>query len=195
MKKLMLAAVGLTGFLASCGSSGVAPDGSGSARVVEVRTEYTVQGSSPARYVGCDLVKNATSESSVTQVVVKFAAAGSIQNVQVTLRGVTSAANNDAVTIPSSQLTKDQDGNYSAVFDFDSSSGKVLPASIVVTPTQPAIRPVKTVTVNAADRVGAFYADLLVKTDTSSIAISSRGLGTVDVYSSCYSATAQPLSR
>lgn len=195
MKKMMLAAVGLTGLLASCGTSGVAPDGSGSARVVDVKTEYAVQGSSPARYVGCDMVNSGTNMSTTTQVVVRFAAAGSVQSVQVTLRGETNTSASDSVTINAANLTKDSEGYYVAVFDFDSAQGNVLPASIIVTPTQPTIRPVKAVSVNTADRVGAFYADLLVKTSTSSIAISSRGLGTTDVYSTCYGATAQPLSR
>lgn len=201
MKKLMLAAAGLTGILASCGSYGSAPDGSGNARVVGVSTEYTLQGSSPAQYVGCDAVTNATdpNRATSTQVVVTFAAAGSISSVDVSLKGTTDSAYDETQTFRVSELGKDSSGNYQAIFDFKSASGDFLPASIIVNPTPPAIRAPRPVTATAA--VGSFYADLRVNTTTgSSFTITSANLGSgtgkINVYRSCtLSGTAQPLNR
>lgn len=197
MKKLMLAAVGLTGTLASCGSFGGAPDGSANGRVVGITTEYTLQGSSPAKYVGCDNVSNPTdpARATSTQVVVKFATAGSVTKVDVTLKGTTSSTYNETKTFTVSQLSKDSSGNYQAVFDFQSASGDFLPASIIVNPTPPAIREPRAVT--ASNLAGSFYADLKVYTSTgSSFTITSANLSRVNVYRNCTLAgVAQPLSK
>lgn len=199
MKKLMLAAVGLTGLLAGCGSFGGAPDGSGNARVVGISTEYQLAGTGQS--VGCDAVTNPTdiTRATSTQVVVTFAAAGSISTVDVALKGTTSSQYDESQSFNVSQLGRDASGNYQVVFDFKSASGDFLPASIIVNPTPPAIRSPRSVT--ATDAVGAFYADLRVNTTTgSSFTITSANLGSgtgkINVYRSCtLSGTAQPLTR
>lgn len=197
MKKLMLAAAGLTGILASCGSYGSAPDGSGNARVVGISTEYTLQGSSPVQYVGCDNISNPTdpARATSTQVVVKFATGGSVTQVDVTLKGTRESTYDESKQFTVNDLSKDSDGNYQAVFDFQSGTGDFLPASIIVNPTPPAIRTPRDVT--ASNLAGSFYADLKVYTSTgSSFTISSVNTSKVNVYRNCTLAgTAQPLSR
>ncbi|UBV41541.1 hypothetical protein LAJ19_07650 [Deinococcus taeanensis] len=202
MKQMLLVATGALGLLTSCGSFGAAPDGSANARVSGVSTEYTLSGTSPAQYVGCDVITNPTdtTRATSTQVVVTFAAAGSISKVDVTLRGTTSSQYDETQTIQGSGLVRDANGDYKAVFDFRSATGDYLPASIVVSPTPPAIRTVKPVTVNTTDRVGSFYADLKVYTTTgAAFTITSKNLGStgnIAVYRNCTLAnTAQPLNR
>ncbi|MDR6216591.1 hypothetical protein [Deinococcus soli (ex Cha et al. 2016)] len=196
MKKLMLAAAGLTGILASCGSYGSAPDGSGNARVVDITTEYTLQGSSPAQYVGCDAVSNPTdpSRATSTQVVVKFATGGSVTQVDVTLKGTTNSDYDETQTFTVGDLSKDSSGNYQAVFDFKSATNDFLPASIIVEPNDP-VRTPRAVT--ASNLAGSFYADLKVYTSTgSSFMISSVNLSKVNVYRNCtLTGTAQPLTK
>ncbi|GGM30295.1 hypothetical protein GCM10008956_02910 [Deinococcus arenae] len=152
MKKLMLAAVGLTGLLAGCGSFGGAPDGSGNARVVGISTEYQLAGT--GQFVGCDAVTNPTdiTRATSTQVVVTFAAAGSISTVDVALKGTSSSQYDESQSFNVSQLGRDASGNYQVVFDFKSASGDFLPASIIVNPTPPAIRSPRSVT--ATDAAG-----------------------------------------
>ncbi|GGR65508.1 hypothetical protein GCM10008959_29740 [Deinococcus seoulensis] len=193
MKKLMFAAVGLTGILAACGSAGVAPDGSGSARVIGVTTEYAIDGQTA--FVGCDEITNPTTATRArsTQVIVKFATAGEITDVTVKVRGLNSSQYDQTQSI--GKPTKDADGNYKAIFDFNSATGQLLPNSIVVSPKE---LPVKKVNVNTGDKVpGGFYADLTLKTSTgSSFTITSKNLGVTPVYRKCTLAnTAQPLSQ
>lgn len=165
--------------------------------MVGITTEYTLKGSSPVQYVGCDNISNPTdpTRATSTQVVVKFATAGSVTKVDVTLKGTTSSTYNENKTFTVSQLSKDSSGNYQAVFDFQSASGDFLPASIIVNPTPPAIRTPRDVT--ASNLAGSFYADLKVYTDTgSSFTISSFNLSKVNVYRNCTLAgTAQPLTK
>ncbi|MXV20161.1 hypothetical protein [Deinococcus xianganensis] len=194
MKNLMLGAVGLTGILASCGSYGSAPDGSGNARVVGISTEYTLQGSSPAQYVGCDNISNPTdpARATSTQVVVKFATGGSVTQVDVTLKGTRDSNYDETQQFTVNDLSKDSDGNYQAVFDFKSATNDFLPASIIVEPKDP-VRTPRDVT--ASNLAGSFYANLKVYTSTGS-AFNITSIDRVNVYRNCTLAgTAQPLSR
>ncbi|PNY82718.1 hypothetical protein CVO96_16375 [Deinococcus koreensis] len=192
MKNLMIGMIGLSGILAACGSSGVAPDGSASARIVDLTTEYTT---GAGQYVGCDNVSNASAgRSASTQVKIEFAAAGTIQSVDLSLYSNTSAQEdpNFKENVPASKLQKLENGNYVFYFDANSSTGKLLPTSIVVSP---AVQKVKTVTV--ANKVGnGFYTNLKINTSTSSFDIDSRYLRVIPVYSNCtVQNTAQPLSN
>lgn len=188
MKKLMLAAVGLTGILASCGSFGTAPDGSGSARVVGISTEYTQAGVSPTKYVGCDQVfDGAVLTSNKTQVVVRFAAAGTITKVDVMLKGTTNNDFDVSQTITANSFSKDANGDYVVVFDFDAANGNYLPAGIIVNPNDPIRTPQQ---VGTSDPQGSFYADLKVYTSTgASFTITSANLGSntgkINVYRTC----------
>ena len=197
MKRILAAAVGLSGILAACGSAGVAPDGT-VARVVGISTEFKVQGSAPVRYVGCD--NNTTTDparKTSTQVVVTFAVGGTISKVDVALVGTQSSQYNESQTLTADALAKNADGNYQAIFDFKSATGDFLPASIIVTPKPPTVRTPQDVTVNGADKVGAFYADLKVYTSSGDIIpITSKNLTNIEVYRQCtLASTAQPLSQ
>ncbi|GAA5435853.1 hypothetical protein [Deinococcus aquaticus] len=193
MKRILAAAVGLSGILAACGSAGVAPDGSGSGRVIGVSTEYATDGQ--MAFVGCDEITNPSTVSRArsTQVIVKFATGGTITSVKVAVKGDKTNVYNQEVTLQASDLKKDSNGDYKAIFDFNSATGKFLPNSIVVSPNE---LPVKKV--NASDRVeGGFYADLTINTSTgSSFTITSKNLGLTPVYRKCtLASTAQPLSQ
>lgn len=193
MKRILAAAVGLSGILAACGSAGVAPDGSGSGRVIGVSTEYATDGQ--MAFVGCDEITNPSTASRArsTQVIVKFATAGEITDVTVTVKGLNTNQYDQTQSL--GQPTKDADGNYKAIFDFNSATGQLLPNSIVVSPKE---LPVKKVNVNTSTKVdGGFYADLTLKTATgSSFTITSKNLGVTPVYRQCtLASTAQPLSQ
>lgn len=193
MKRILAAAVGLSGILAACGSAGVAPDGSGSGRVIGVSTEYATDGQ--MAFVGCDEITNPSTVSRArsTQVIVKFATGGTITSVKVAVKGDKTNVYNQEVTLQASDLKKDSNGDYKAIFDFNSATGKFLPNSIVVSPNE---LPVKKV--NASDRVeGGFYADLTINTSTgSSFTITSKNLGLTPVYRKCtLASTALPLSQ
>ncbi|MCD0156888.1 MULTISPECIES: hypothetical protein [unclassified Deinococcus] len=193
MKRILAAAVGLSGILAACGSAGIAPDGSGSGRVIGVSTEYATDGQ--MAFVGCDEITNPSTVSRArsTQVIVKFATGGTITSVKVAVKGDKTNVYNQEVTLQASDLKKDSNGDYKAIFDFNSATGKFLPNSIVVSPNE---LPVKKV--NASDRVeGGFYADLTINTSTgSSFTITSKNLGLTPVYRKCtLASTAQPLSQ
>ncbi|MFN4252391.1 hypothetical protein [Deinococcus sp.] len=193
MKRILAAAVGLSGILAACGSAGIAPDGSGSGRVIGVSTEYATDGQ--MAFVGCDEITNPSTVSRArsTQVIVKFATGGTITSVKVAVKGDKTNVYNQEVTLQASDLKKDSNGDYKAIFDFNSATGKFLPNSIVVSPNE---LPVKKV--NASDRVeGGFYADLTINTSTgSSFTITSKNLGLTPVYRKCtLTSTAQPLSQ
>lgn len=201
MKRLALIALGSMTTLAACGSFGAAPDGSGSGRIVSVKTEYATQlatATQPGQYVGCDRITNPSdvTRATKTQVVVDFAAAGDIDSVRVELRGDrTNEYDRFFVTdVPAGQLKKRSDGTYAVIFDANSATGQFLPNSIVVNPTE---LPIKRVTVNEADRVaGGFYADLTIRTKTSVFTLTSRNLGLTPVYRQCtLASTAQPLSQ
>ncbi|GGM06033.1 hypothetical protein [Deinococcus aerophilus] len=202
MKKLMFAAIGMTGILASCGSSGSAPDGSGSARIVDLRTEYATSLTPTAQYAGCDVITNPSDPSRKysTQVVVEFAAAGSINSVDVRLKGTNTNTydNNFNKNVPASSLKKLANGNYRVTFDANSATGAFLPNNlnsqgIEVTPVDQDPLPVKAVTgQNKVD--GGFYTELTVNTDTASFTINSRFLRVIPVYRSCTLQTANPLS-
>lgn len=193
----MLAAGGLTGLLAGCGSFGGAPDGT-NAVMRSVTTEYKVAGSNPTKYVGCDRITNPTDgRATNTQVVVTFSAAGNLSTVDVSLVGVRTGQTKTQ-TIAASDLRKNSAGDYQAIFDFQSATNDLLPASIIVNPT---LRSPRDVTVNDANNVGQFYANLTVSTTSgSTFTITSKNLGpyigNISVYSSCtLSGTAQPLTR
>ncbi|MFT2718618.1 hypothetical protein ACMT4L_01325 [Deinococcus sp. A31D244] len=197
MKKLMLAAVGLTGILASCGSFGVAPDGT-NAVMGKVTTEYKVAGTDPVRFVGCDRITNPTDgRATATQVVVNFTAVGNLSKVDVSIVGASGAKKTQ--TIQAVDLKKKSDNDYQAIFEFQSATNDLIPASIIVTP-KPQVREPRNITVNAADKVGSFHAEILVyTTGGDTFPITSKNLlkdGNIDVYSKCtLASTAQPLSQ
>lgn len=191
--KLALGLIAATAFLASCGSSGSVADGSG--RIVDVTTEFTTTTNPTTQYAGCDNVSGATTgRGTSTQVKVEFTAAGSVQSVQVSLAGskTNMADPNFSTTIQAADLKKNSDGNYQVLFDANSSTGQLLPASIIVEPTQTE-QPEKPVT--ASNNVGSFYALVKVNTASSSFTLTSVNLRKISVYSNCTIQTAQPLSK
>ncbi|THF88496.1 hypothetical protein E7T09_04625 [Deinococcus sp. KSM4-11] len=191
MMKLALGLVAATALLASCGSSGGNSEAQG--RIVDVTTEYTTSTNPTTQYAGCDNISNASAgRSGSTQVKVEFAAAGSIQSIDVSLAGTTNntADPNFTTNIPAANLKKNSAGNYQVLFDANSTTGKLLPASIVV---EPAEQPVKAVT--TSNPVGSFYALVKVNTATSSFTLTSASLRKIPVYSNCTIQTAQPLSK
>ncbi|WP_234009154.1 hypothetical protein [Deinococcus sp. NW-56] len=178
MKKMLLGAVGLSAVLASCGVGG-APDGSGTGRVSQVRTEYRL---ASGQFVACDNVNNATAS---TQVSVYFQVAGAVQNVTVGLRGNTTSQydNNYSATATGQQLAAIGNGSYRLTFNANPTTGGLLPQAIIVTPTQGKVK-----VVTATGRAGSFHAALTVNTGTSNYAFTSRALptnGNVEVYTSC----------
>ncbi|MBB5375479.1 hypothetical protein HNQ07_000923 [Deinococcus metalli] len=192
MMKPALGLLAASVLLASCGSTGSVPDGSG--RIVDLTTEYTTSTSPTVQYVGCDNISNASAgRSGSTQVKVEFAAAGSIQSVEVSLAGTTnntSDPNFDTV-IQAANLKKNSAGNYEVIFDANSKTGQLLPASIVV---DPVVQPVKPV--SASNPVGgSFYALVKITTATSSFTLTSYNLRRIPVYSNCTIQTSQPLSK
>jgi hypothetical protein len=204
MKKMMMAAAGvaLTGLLAGCGSSGSAPDGSGSARIVDLKTEYATSLTPTVQYVGCDSVTNPsdTARKYSTQVVVEFAAVGNIQSVDVKLKGTNTNTYDSAFSknVPAEQLKTLPNGNYRVIFDANSATGAFLPSSvgaqsIIVTPVEQDPRPVKAVT--GQEKVpGGFYTELTINTATANFTIDSRNLRVIPVYRSCtLQNVAQPL--
>jgi hypothetical protein len=176
MKKMLLGAVGLSAVLASCGAGG-APDGSGTGRVTEVRTEYRLP---TGQFVACDNVNNATA---TTQVSVYFRVAGNVQTVDVGLRGNTTDRydSNYNARATGQQLAAIGNGSYRLTFTANPATG-LLPQSIIVTPTQGKVK-----IVNATERAGSFHAALTVNTGTSNYSFNSRFIanGNVDVYANC----------
>jgi len=192
MKKIMMGMLGLTAFLASCGSGGSAPDGSG--RIVDLTTEYTTSTNPLPEYAGCDSITNPSAgRGGSTQVKVEFAAAGSIQSVEVSLAGSSDNTSdpNFKTVIQGADLTKNAAGNYQVLFDANSTTGKLLPASIVVSPTEQPVKPV-----TASNKVGSFYALVKINTAAYAFTLTSANLRKISVYSTCtIQNTAQPLSN
>ena len=180
--KLAFGLVAATALLASCGSSGGNSEAQG--RIIDVTTEYTTSTNPTTQYAGCDNISNASAgRSGSTQVKVEFAAAGSIQSIDVSLAGTTNntADPNFTTNIPAANLKKNSAGNYQVLFDANSTTGKLLPASIVV---EPAEQPVKAVTTSNPVG-GSFYALVKVNTTTSSFTLTSANLRKIPVYSNC----------
>ena len=177
MKKLWLGTVGLGAMLAGCGT-GVAPDLSGSGSVTQVRTEYRTQG---GQFVACDNVGNLTA---ATQVSVYFNVSGSVQTLDVALRGNTTGDydGNYKARFTGDQLASAGSGGYRATFNANPLTGGLLPQAIVVNPTR-----AKVTVVTASERVGSFHAALSVNTGTANYNFSSKLIpsGNVDVYTSC----------
>lgn len=193
--KLALGLVAATALLASCGSSGVAPDGSVSLVVNTLTTEYVTSENPNNVYVGCDTTTGLsdTTRTNKTQVVVTFTASGAITNVVVKLRGQTTDSFDQYFqqTVNASDLKKNSDGRYQIVFDADSSDGKLLPSSIIVSPKDETPRPLTLV--NATNKVdGGFYAEITVNSASSNV--TKRSLETIPVYRDCSKATANQLA-
>ncbi len=176
---MLLGSVGLSALLASCGT-GTAPDGSGSGRVSEVRTEYRTQN---GRFVSCDNFNNATA---TTQVSVYFNVRGNVQTVDVGLRGLTTSAydSNYNAQVTGQQLAAVGNGSYRLTFTANPADG-FLPQSIVVNPVRAKVK-----IVEASGRAGnnlnsGFYAALSVNTGTATYNFNSRNVSTVDTYTSC----------
>lgn len=180
---MAVAAVGMTGLLASCGS-GSAPDGSANGSVDSVRTEYRL-GSASGRFIACDNIPNNAGRTQQTQVAVRFTLQGTIQDITLGLKGGNSNSNdnNFKLTVTGQDLLNVGNGKYRVGFNANSGEqGGLLPSSIVVTPT---VAKVKVVSVNSANRVGYFYPQLDVRTGSSSFTIRDILGGSIDVYSTC----------
>ncbi|WP_424952177.1 hypothetical protein [Deinococcus sp.] len=192
MKNVLRAGVGLaalTMILASCGSVGVAGDGSGSVQVYDLKTEFKDQA---GNYVACDNV--AQQNGAITQqtaVATSFTVAGSVRTVTVELKGLTTSQYDGyySQTVTGDQLASQGGNAYKLTFYANSSSGAYLPQSlksqgIVVTPNNPTIY-VKTVT--TSNRVGGlnsgFYSKVTV--DTGTATTSGTAIRTIPVYSGC----------
>lgn len=181
MKKVLLAAVGLSGVLASCGSVAV---GDGAiAQVTGIRTEYRL---SNGQFVGCDnVLNNGVQGIARTQVAVYFNVTGTVQSVSVGLRGNTDNRydGNYNATFSGSEFDSIGGNSYKVSFDASPATGGFLPQAIVVNPVD---RTVKLVT--AENLVGSFYADLTIRNATDSATASTRSLGNgnIPVYTNCY---------
>lgn len=181
MKKVLLAAVGLSGVLASCGSVAV---GDGAiAQVTGIRTEYRL---SNGQFVGCDnVLNNGVQGIARTQVAVYFNVTGTVQSVSVGLRGNTDNRydGNYNATFSGSEFDSIGGNSYKVSFDASPDNGGFLPQAIVVNPVD---RFVKIVTVNNLG--GSFYADLTIRNATDSATASTRSLGNgnIAVYNNCY---------
>ncbi|WP_295817634.1 hypothetical protein [uncultured Deinococcus sp.] len=180
MKKAALGviAVSLSALLASCGSSGSAPDGSGSGSITATRTEYKLQS---GQFVACDNITNGGARATQTQVAVNFTLAGTIKSVTIGLKGNTNSNldGNYKTTVSGSELVSLGGNSYRTLFNADSSKN-LLPASITVTPT---VQKIKVVTTGT--RSGSFYAQLDIATNTSSFTLKDQVLNSIPVYSEC----------
>lgn len=180
MKKMLLGAVGLSAMLASCGVGG-APDGSGSGRVTQVKTEYRL-GSETGPFVACDNVNNATAS---TQVSVYFNVAGNVQTVDVGLRGNSTDQydSNYNARVTGQQLAAIGNGSYRLTFNANPATGGFLPQAIIVNPARAKVK-----VVNAtSQKAGSFHSALTVNTGSAAFTFNSRFItnGNVDVYPSC----------
>lgn len=182
MKKNLVGLGGLAVVLASCGSSGIAPDASASLRITQIKTEYRT---SSGQYVACDNVSNGSTLSQRTAVAAYFAIAGNVQSVNIGLRGNTTSEhdNNYNTTASGEQLQQIGGGDFKVTFLADSSVG-MLPSSIVVTPAPVMVKTV----VPTGNALGSFYTEVRVNTGTSTFTRTSQGLsgaGNIPVYSGC----------
>jgi hypothetical protein len=182
--------LGLSMILASCGS-GIAPDGSGSLRVYDLKTEFKTQ---DGTYVACDNVAQLNgSITSQTNVAVSFAVSGTLTSVDVGLRGVTTSQydGNYKINIPAKDLASLGGNDFKTVFKADSVNGQYLPQSIRAQGiiVNPAVVTIKIV--SAKERLntygpGAFYAAVSANTSTGAVASgTTQFLTTIPVYSSC----------
>jgi hypothetical protein len=192
MKSALKAGAGLLGLsmiLASCGS-GIAPDGSGSVRVYDLKTEYRdIQTNA---YVACDNVTQLGGNTTqTTNVAVSFALSGTLTSVDVGLRGVTTTQydGNYNVNIPTGSLSDLGGNSFKTVFTANSINGQYLPQSlraqgIVVNPAVVTIK-----TVNASNRVttyAGFYASVTANTSTGAQATGyTPSITAIPVYSQC----------
>lgn len=184
MKKLLLATIGLglTGILASCGTT---ISGDAIATINQVKTEYRLNSAS-GRYVACDnLITAGVSAPAKTQVGVYFDVSGTIKSVDIGLRGNTNQNfdGNYNKNVTASELSNIGGNSFKVVFDANPGEGGFLPQSIIVSP---APRTVKVV--SASNPVGGFHADLTLNTTAGSGTATSRYLaedGNIPVYSTC----------
>lgn len=182
---MLLAAAGLSGLLASCGSA-TFQDGA-FAQVTQIRTEYRFNG----QFIGCDNVLSGTTQlPGSTQVAVYFNAGGNINSVNVRLRGNTTSDddNNYSGTFSGNQFDSVGGNSYKVTFDANPATGGFLPQAIIVNPVD---RTVKTVTATGRTNggVGSFYAELTLNTTTDTGTINTRALGTagnIPTYANCY---------
>lgn len=184
MKRLMMLAALSTGLLASC-NSGSAPDGSGSATVSQVKTEFKT---ADGQHVACDKVTEGETTRTTTSLAVRFSAEGSIKEIEVGLKGNKTSGNDDNYTfaISGEQLKNLGTNKYKMLIEANSNTGP-LPAGIIIKPTTTKIK-----TVSVQDRVegdfGGFHANLKITTDTSNFEINSSSLGSngnIPVYETC----------
>ncbi len=189
MKNMLKAGAGLavlTMVLASCGSVGSAPDGSGTVQVNDLKTEFKDQA---GNYVACDNVSQQNGAiTQQTAVATYFTVAGSVRTVTVELKGLSSNQYDGyySSTVTGDQLAAQGGNGYKLTFFANSSSGAYLPESIkpqgiVVNPSNPTVY-VKLV--STSNRQGSgFYSKVTV--DTGTATTSGTAIRTIPVYSGC----------
>lgn len=180
MKAVAAVAAGLVAFLAGCDSAGSAPDGSANGIITSTRTEYQL---SSGVFVACDSLANDAARTGRTQVGVKFTLNGTIQTIQVALKGTHAAQVDPNFTkvITGAELASLGGNTFKVTFDADAGSGALLPLGITV---NPAAQKVKLVTVTTYP-IGSFYPVLDVNTGSSTFSLKDQKFGTVDVYQEC----------
>ena len=182
--KFALPAVALPLLLAACGTAST-PEGTVSFSADGLRTEFV---GPDGKYVACDNVTNSTGNPKQTAVGVYYSATGTIDSVNIGLRG---AAGTGATNQPDSKFNQDVSGaklqslggsKYRTVF-FANSAVDPLPLAIVVNPNPDVA--IKKVTVGS--KLGAFYATLKINTASASASTNSRTypLADIPVYDTC----------
>lgn len=178
MKKLLLGLVGLSAALASCGT-GVAPDGSGSGVVTQLRSEYRLGETGP--FISCDNLNGAVA---TTQVAVYFNIAGSVQSLNVGLRGNNTNAydNNYNTSAGQGDFTSLGNNDYRVSFNANPIVDGLLPQAIIVNP-----KVAKVKIVSANENPGSFYAALNVNTGTATYDFNSKNIirGNIQTYVNC----------
>lgn len=188
MKKV-LALVGLSAVLASCGTIGVTPNAF--VNITGLRTEYRAN-TAAGGFVACDNVagQNVINNTQITQVAAYFTTDGDVQQVRVQLRGDTTTENDDnyRATFTRQQLdaVNSNDGRFKAVFDADSTVGflptSVRPQAIVVNPVDRKVKVVQPV----GQPAGRFYVTVgITDSEGNQATASSNNVYEVPVYATC----------
>ncbi|MDV6373502.1 hypothetical protein [Deinococcus arenicola] len=155
-----------------------------SAKIDNTRTEYRLNSAS-GTFIACDsIIGNIPGRNHSTQVAVRFSLQGNspIHSVNIGLRGQNSSQydSNYRAVVQAYQLASAGNGRYKIAFDANSSTGAFLPQSIIVSPTAGKVK-----VVAASGKVGAFYPELTIATQTAAFGINGRVSSSIDVYSNC----------
>lgn len=188
MKHMMVGAVGLMGALAGCGTL----NGATTAEMLDIRTEYRNQS---GKFVACDNVTDGGGLYQRTQISVYFDAFGSVNSVNVGLRGNTSPTYDGNYNASAVTANGTADGTYRVTFNATADGG-FLPTGITVNPTRNLVKNVLTTDLSF---VGSFRADMTVNTPSGPFEISTAYLpnnrGNISVYTMCNvtSTTTEPV--